>query len=110
MARAGILESMPAKDFRFGISSSVQGVDLNQLLVAHPLSTYFMRMAQDIPELDLLAEDIVLVDRALTPRAKDLVVVAETADPELKIARYEEVTEQVELWGVVQHVIRKMRP
>ncbi len=100
---------MPGKDFRFGISSNIQGVDLNQLLVTHALSTYFMRIASDIPELSLSAEDIVLVDRALNPKPNDIVVLAEEGDPELKIVRFERSSSEFQLWGVVVHLIRKLR-
>ncbi len=100
---------MPGKDFRFGISSNVQGVDLNQLLITHALSTYFMRIATDMPELDLLAGDIVLVDRALKPKKNDLVVVSQEDDPELKIIKFEKIDSQLQLWGVAEHVIRRLR-
>lgn len=101
---------MSSKDFRFGISSSVQGVDTNQLLVKHPLSTYFMRVADDIPELGLGAEDILVVDRSLTPRPNDVVVVGERDEPELKIVRFEHMHSELELWGVAVHLIRNIRP
>ncbi len=68
-----------------------------------------MRIADDLPELGLLDDDIVLVDRSLKPRRKDLVVIAMQADPELQIARFEHVHEDAELWGVVVHLIRKLR-
>ncbi len=100
---------MSSKDFRFGISSNVQGVDLNQLLVAHALSTYFMRVDSDIPELDLFAEDIVVVDRSLQPRKNDMVVVSEEADSQLKIVRFDQLDAELQLWGVAVHVIRRLR-
>lgn len=100
---------MPGKDFRFGISSNAQGVDLNQLLVDHALSTYFMRVAADIPELDLRSGDILVVDRSLQPKKADLIVVSEQADPELKITRFADLSGELQLWGVVMHVIRKIR-
>jgi SOS-response transcriptional repressor LexA len=100
---------MPGKDFRFGISSNVQGVDLNQLLITHALSTYFMRIATDMPELDLLAGDIVLVDRALKPKKNDLVVVSQEEDPELKIIKFEKLNSQLQFWGVAEHIIRRLR-
>ena len=100
---------MSSKDFRFGISSSVQGVDLNQLLVDHALSTYFMRLAEELPEFELHAKDVLLVDRAVSPRKSDLVVVAKADDPELKITRFSEIGEGIELWGVVTNVIRDLR-
>lgn len=100
---------MSGKDFRFGISRSAQGVDLNELLITHRLSTFFMRVASDIPELELMAEDVLLVDRALTPGKNDLVVVSEPNDPELKILRFGDKTDACELWGVAEHVIRKLK-
>lgn len=103
--------SMPSKDFRFGISGSVNGVDLNQLLVAHPLSTYFMRVAEDILELGLGSGDVLIVDRSLSPKKSDLIVAATIDDPDLKIMRYEgRLDEAIELWGVAVHVIRSLRP
>lgn len=100
---------MPSKDFRFGISSSVSGVDLNQLLVTHPVSTYFMRVAAAIPEFGLAAEDILVVDRAVQPKKNDLVVAAMSDDPELKIIRFDTIPQELELWGVAVHVIRKVK-
>ena len=100
---------MPGKDFRFGISSNVQGVDLNQLLITHAISTYFMRVASDMPEINLNAGDILLVDRALMPKPNDLIVASQTEDPELKILRFEQLDSEFEFWGVAEHVIRKLR-
>lgn len=100
---------MPGKDFRFGISSNVQGVDLNQLLIKHALSTYFMRVATDIPEIGLNTNDILLIDRALKPKSNDLVVASRADDPELKIIRFEQLSSEFEFWGVAEHVIRKLR-
>lgn len=101
---------MSSKDFRFGISSSVQGVDLNQLLVAHSLSTYFMRVANDMPELGLSSGDILVVDRALNPRLNDMVIIAEDGDPELKVIRFQKDLVDFQLWGVAVHAIRSLRP
>lgn len=100
---------MPGKDFRFGISSSIAGANLNELLVEHPLSTYFMRVATDMPALGLMAEDILVVDRGLEPKKNDLVVVAENEDPELKVIRFDAIQKERELWGVAVHIIRKVK-
>jgi SOS-response transcriptional repressor LexA len=100
---------MPGKDFRFGISSNVQGLDLNELLITHALSTYFMKVAVDMPELSLQEGDVLLVDRALVPKKNDLVVAAINEDPELKIVKFSDITEEFEFWGVAEHVIRKLR-
>jgi DNA polymerase V len=100
---------MPSKGFRFGISSDAQGVDLNQLLVAHPVSTFFMRLAEDIVELELRAGDIVVVDRSLRPKQNDIVVVSIADAPELQIMRFRRIHSEAQLWGTVQHLIRKLK-
>lgn len=100
---------MPEKDFRFGISSDIRGIDLNKLLISHPISTFLMRVADDIPEVGLFTGDVVIVDRSLIPKTKDLVVFAEGGDQALKIAPFETQREGFELWGVVVHLIRKIR-
>jgi DNA polymerase V len=101
---------MPGKDFRFGISGGVSGVDVNQLVVRHPLSTYFMRVAADVPELDVRAEDILVIDRSLNPKINDIIVVTEPDSPELKIVQYTKEHLRAELWGVAVHIIRNLRP
>lgn len=97
-----------AEDFRFGISGSVQGVDLNRLLVTHQPSTYFMRVAEDDDKLDLTSGDVVVVDRALTPKPKQIVVVAELGHEQLIILPYSQISKEAELWGVVTYVIKKV--
>ncbi len=101
---------MTQKDFRFGISSDANGLDLNQLLITHPSSTFFMRLADDIPELDLVKNDIVQVDRSLSPRVNDVVVATTIGDPELKLIRFQEKQSGQDVWGVAESVIRSMRP
>ena len=99
---------MPAKDFRFGIDSSIEGLDLNQLLITHPASTYFMRLAQDQPVLNLQAGDIVQVDRSLVPKKNDIVICAEPGELELKACQFQDTLKNQQLWGVVVHLIRKL--
>lgn len=55
--------------------SSLQSLNLHSLLIKHPISTYFMRIAgNDWRDSGIFDSDIVLVDRALKPRPNDLVV------------------------------------
>ncbi len=106
--RVAYTSSMVQEDFRFGISASVQGADLNKLLLAHPASNYFMRVATDMPEFGLLAEDILIIDRAASPKAQDLLVAIDEDDPQLKIIRHKKGS-PFEIWGVVVHLIRRVR-
>ncbi|MEB3316756.1 MAG: S24 family peptidase [Cyanobacteriota bacterium] len=53
------------------------GLDLNGLLIPHPLSTFFMRVrGQRLRRWGVRDGDLLLVDRALEPRPGQLLVVA----------------------------------
>ena len=97
------------KDFRFGIDSSSVGLDLNRLLITSPSSTFFMRLENAAPHLELLANDILQVDRSLTPRVNDLVVATQESEADIKVLRWSDRTSQQQCWGVVVNVIRNIR-
>lgn len=67
-----------------------------------------MRVAEDQPELDLQAGDMVIIDRAHSPKANELVVLAETGVEHLAIVRWP-VTTTAEVWGVVVYLIRDLK-
>ncbi len=71
-------------------------LDLNERLIAHPATTFFMRRAGET----------LIVDRAIDPRPGDTVVAV--VDGELKLAKFEP-GRPVELWGVVTYAIRDLR-
>lgn len=87
----------------------MQGLDLNTLLVQHAPSTFYMRVAEQLSEYELHAGDILMVDRALKPKRTDLVVVIQSDDRDLKIARFGQLKGELELWGVVSKIIRELR-
>lgn len=59
----------PADDYR------EPRLDLNELAVPHPLSTYYMRVAGDsMVGACLYPDDVIVVDRALTATHKRIVV------------------------------------
>lgn len=97
------------KDFRFGVSRQANGLDLNNLLVAHPLSTYFMQADEDITYVGVLSGDVLIVDRSLSPKKKDTVVVLQKDDPNLKIIRFDQLSNELEFWGVVVSIIRDIK-
>ena len=99
---------MGKKDFRFGIDSSVNGLDLNQLLVSHSSSTFFMRLENDAKHLELNAQDILQVDRSITPKQNNIVVAVEEGESDIKVVRWQDRTAQQECWGVVVNVIRNL--
>ena len=82
-------------------------LDLNSYLIDHPSASFFMRIEGNAyRDLEIYDGDILLVDRARSPKAKDLVIaIAE----ELGIKTLEELRKnKQELWGVVTTVIRQL--
>lgn len=104
------------------------GLDLNDLLVKHPVSTYYLRVEGDsMVGAGINTGDIVVVDKSLEPRHGDIVVAAVEGDFTLKrlkkqgrqawlmaenpnyqpIALHEALDAQI--WGVVTFWIHKQR-
>lgn len=103
-------------------------LDLNELVVRHPVATYYLRVEGDsMTGAGVVAGDIVVVDKSLEPKNGDIVVAAVDGDFTLKhlkrdgqkawlvaanpayppIALHEALDAQ--LWGVVTHIIHKTR-
>lgn len=69
----------PAEDAR-GVS-----LDLNELIIRHPVSTYYLRVEGDSMDgAGIVHGDIVVVDKSLEPRTGDIVVAAVDGDFTLK--------------------------
>ena len=100
---------MAKKDFRFGIDSSANGLDLNRLLVSHPNSTFFMRLENDSKDLELNAGDILQVDRSINPLVNDLTIVTEVDGADIQLIRWVNNQTEIQVWGVVVNVIRQVK-
>ena len=84
-------------------------LSLDQLLIKHPSSTYFFRLAgHELPEEGVGAGDIALIDRALTPQPTDWVIIYQ--DDTFGLARYAALDRQAEPWGVVTAIVHAYRP
>lgn len=104
------------------------GLDLNDLLVKHPISTYYLRVEGDsMTGAGITSGDIVVVDKSLEPKSGDIVVAAVEGEFTLKrlkkqgrevwlhaehpgyppIALHEAT--DANLWGVVTYTIHKQR-
>lgn len=104
------------------------GLDLNDLLVKHPVSTYYLRVEGDsMTGAGINTGDIIVVDKSLEPRHGDIVVAAVEGDFTLKRLKKQgrqawlmaenpnyqpialhEATDAA-LWGVVTFVIHKVK-
>ncbi len=103
-------------------------LDLNELVVRHPVSTFYLRVEGDsMIDAGVTPGDIVVVDKSLEPRSGDMVVAAIDGDFTLKhlkrsgeqawlvaansaykpIALHDALDAQI--WGVVTFVIHKTK-
>lgn len=82
-------------------------LDLDNHLIQHPSATFFMRVeGRSNCDIGILHGDLLIVDRALTPRNKDIVVAIEHG--ELKVKRFIN-NKYLEVWGVVTYAIHDVR-
>lgn len=60
-------------------------LDLNQLMIKHPSATFLMRVAGDsMKNIGIFDGDIVVVDKSLNPKSKDIIVAYIEGDFTLK--------------------------
>ncbi|MHA6692521.1 LexA family protein [Devosia sp. A449] len=103
-------------------------IDLNQVLVANPVATYMWRVVGDcMIDVKIFPGDVVLVDKSVTPKHRDIVLAIIDNEPTLKrlkrrggvmILHNENaslppylITEgmEVSVWGVVTTTIRDLK-
>ncbi|MDB5175223.1 MAG: peptidase [Candidatus Saccharibacteria bacterium] len=97
----------PALD-RLGQGTKL-ALDLNQIFIQHPSSTYLFRVAGHGHEnYGLYDGDVAIIDRSLQPRANDLVLAWQAAG--FIICSYSHLNKQFDsLWGVVSTTIHRRR-
>jgi len=112
----------PADDF---IESMI---DLNEVLVQNPTASYMWRVVGDcMIDVKIFPGDVVIVDRSLAPRHRDVVLAIIDGEPTLKrlnrrggvMVLQNENTKlptfvisegtEVSIWGVVTNTIRAIR-
>ncbi len=90
------------------IDASLKDLDLNQLLVHHPVATYLMRITgDDWRSLGILDNDIVIVDRAFSAQRNDLVAWWEHDTFTLGYAH--QLPKNTAHWGVVTATIHQFK-
>lgn len=125
---AGQRDETHSDDSRISAKRPGQPLDLNQLLIHHPVATYFVRVEGDAMRGDaILSNDILIVDRSLDPQAGQIVVAAidgaflvrrlqregdrytlessNRADPPIALHEGEEL----QIFGVVTGVVRQFK-
>ncbi len=83
-------------------------LDINQLVVRHPSSTYLFRISgHHWAGSGIYDGDVAVIDRALAPRGTDLVIVWE--DSGFALRRQLDVLPDETPWGVVSATIHQLR-
>jgi DNA polymerase V len=83
-----------------------RSLDLNQLLVHHPSSTYLFNInGHQFEDNGIFHGDIALIDRVIEPTARDLVVAWQTSG--FIICRYNQLAPSDSFWGVIASTIHQ---
>jgi len=91
------------------VDGSLEGLRLEQLLIKHPASTFFWRIqGEQWEDQGIFDGDIAIVDRALTPRNKDLVVWPD--EESFCISKVKTAPKDKEVWGVITTIIHQFIP
>jgi SOS-response transcriptional repressor LexA len=92
----------PATDKR------LRSLDLNQLLITHPSSTFIFRIRGDQgANYGIFDGDIAIVDRAATPTKNDFVLWHDGR--QFKLSRSAKMTDSSTLWGIASAIIHQYR-
>ncbi len=91
------------------VDTRLTGLDISQLLIKRPHSTFFMRISGNQWSRDGIFDgDIAIIDRALNPQVTDLVVWWQE-DNEFAISLFSRVRKGCPVWGVVTNIIHQFR-
>ncbi|HSX29199.1 MAG TPA: S24 family peptidase [Candidatus Saccharimonadales bacterium] len=92
------------------IDKSLHGLNLHELLIRNPGSTYLFRVRGNSWESSGVFEsDIAVIDRALDPRKNDVVLWWDGQRGEFALSYYNAVPLDASCWGVVTATIHQFR-
>lgn len=87
---------------------SLQSLDLNQLLIKNSSSTFFLRIeGSEWTSSGIFDGDIVIVDRAISPKPNDLAIWQET--DRFVISPLHKVPKNRPVWGTVTAAIHQYK-
>lgn len=81
-------------------------IDLNAELIKNPSATFYVRVIDNsFSDLDILENDVLIVDKSLTPKNNQLAVIVK--EDAFQIERIDTNSkEEIQLWGVITYVIK----
>jgi DNA polymerase V len=89
---------------------SLGNLDLHQLLVPRPASTFLFRIAgNQWQELGIFDGDIAVIDRALDAHSNDTIVWWSEEAGEFSLSHRTHIPEHARMWGVVTSVTHQFR-
>jgi len=89
----------------------VSTLDLHQLLVTRPASTFLFRIAGDQwQEMGIFNNDIAVIDRSLSPRKTDIIVWWHENTGQFQLSVHSAMPPDAALWGVVTSTVHQFRP
>ena len=83
-------------------------IDLNDVLIENPSASFYVRVVDDsFSDFDVYKDDILIIDKALTPKNNQLVIIIQ--DDAFKIVRIGEKEEaQFQIWGTITYIIKSV--
>lgn len=83
-------------------------IDLNEVLIENASSSFYVRAIDDsFSDFNILKNDVLIIDKALTPKKNQLVIA--TQDGAFKIIRIEKnLDTEFQLWGVITYIIKSV--
>ncbi len=85
-------------------------LNLQQLLIKHPVSTFLFRVAGDAwQEMGIFAGDIAIIDKSIEPRPSDLICWWHYSHTDFVIGYRRRLPENGQVWGTVTSVIHQIR-
>lgn len=88
--------------------NTITSLDINKLLIKHPLSTFFMEIeGHSWESYGIFNGDLAIIDRALSPKSQDLVVY--WAESTFSIKQSHKLPPNSNVWGVVSAIVHRYR-
>ena len=83
-------------------------IDLNEVLIDNPESTFFMRVADtNYLEYSIAEKDVLIIDKSILPKHNQLACI--TTDGKFAIQRIDsDSKEEIEIWGTITYVIKSV--
>jgi len=83
-------------------------IDLNDVLIENASSSFYVRAIDDsFSDFNILKNDVLIIDKALTPKKNQLVIVIQ--EDAFKIIKIKaQTSSEFQLWGVITYIIKSV--